>query len=166
MGGESAPFPVRSHARGRSLRLALLPLCMGVVACGVAAPAVRAAAGPQAPERAGQEPGVWGTIAPGPEHVVAPDRVLHEDRIGRAQHVLLELVGAEGQGFCGLWRDTRDGNAGLYFGRLDASGHPREEERPLYSICSAGRELEPTLALSAQGTGGFAWYSSGTVIKR
>jgi hypothetical protein len=120
------------------------------------------ASGAQRPEgQVPQEPGVIGTVAPQPGEIVLDATLLHEDRVGRAQHVLAELAGASGAGFAGIWRDTRDGNAGLYFGRLDALGHSLEKERPAYATGSAGREVEPSIALGPDG-GALAWYSSGS----
>lgn len=109
-----------------------------------------------------QDPGIYGSVRPQLADVVLPDTLVHGDLEGRAMHQLLDVAGAPGHGFVGIWRDMRDGNAGLYFGRVDQAGSALEPERALYPEGSSSRELEPAIALSSQGNGAFVWYSSGS----
>ncbi|HUR27042.1 MAG TPA: hypothetical protein VM509_02555 [Planctomycetota bacterium] len=118
------------------------------------------------PDTLPQELGVYGTVRPGLGDVRLADRPVHSDVGGRAAHQLIDLAGSDGHGFAAIWRDGRDGNAGLYFGRLDATGEPLEPERALYPEGSAWRELEPAIALSPRGDGAFVWYSSGSPVQR
>ncbi len=109
-----------------------------------------------------QDPGIYGSVRPQLADVLLADTLVHDDREGRALHQLLDVAGEPGHGFVGVWRDMRDGNAGLYFGRLDSAGSALEPERALYPEGSSSRELEPAIALSPQGNGAFVWYSSGS----
>ncbi len=124
------------------------------------------AAPPQAEaDTLAQDPGIYGTAHPQVGDIVLAETLVHTDREGRASHQLLDLVGVPGHGFAAVWRDMRDGNAGLYFGRLDPEGRPLEAERALYPEGTTYRELEPAIALSARGNGAFVWYSSGISLQ-
>jgi hypothetical protein len=112
------------------------------------------------PDTLRQEPGVYGTVRPEVGDVLLQDTLVHTDREGRAQHAFAGLAGSAGHCFAGVWRDMRDGNAGLYFGRLGLDGEPLEPERALYAQGSSARELEPAIALSPGGRGAFVWFSS------
>lgn len=105
--------------------------------------------------------GELGTVAPQPPDVVAEDAPVHQDTHGRAQHQLQALAGRDGAGFAAVWRDTRDGNMGLYFARIGLDGRLREAERPVYARGSSSREVEPCVAVGEGCSGGLAWFSSG-----
>lgn len=84
------------------------------------------------------------------------DFPIHQETHGGARQELLDVSGSEA-GFAGLWRDTRDGNLGLYFGCLDRQGQPAPFQRAIHEPSTA-RELEPAIAFGPGGVGAVAWY--------
>ncbi len=104
-----------------------------------------------------QEDGEMGYVAPQAVDVIAPDAPVHSDTTGTAAHELLELAGSASGGFAAVWRDGRDGNMGLYFARVGPDGAPREPDRPFYVTARSSRQLDPTIALNANGAGAFGW---------
>jgi hypothetical protein len=131
-------------------------------------PAGTQAPAAQAPELAPQieadtlpQPvGVYGTVFAQVGDVRCADLLLHEDTQGRAPKQLLEVCASSGHGFAAVWRDLRDGHAGLYFGRLDLDGNLLEPERALYPAGSSAREVEPAIALAPRGNGALVWHTS------
>jgi hypothetical protein len=89
--------------------------------------------------------------------VIAVDRPVHEDREGRAMHALLDVVGVAGQGWVMSWRDTRNGNVGLYLARVGLDGRLREPERPFPFHGAAFREVDPVVAAGPGLAGAVAW---------
>jgi len=112
------------------------------------------------PDTLPQLTGAWGIVLPTVQDARSADLLVHEDASGRAQKQLLDLAGSAEHGFAAVWRDLRDGHAGLYFGRVGRAGEALEAERALYPTGSASREIEPAIALSSHGHGAFVWHTS------
>ncbi len=93
-----------------------------------------------------QEEGVVGRVVKDVQDVIALDKPVHEDQSGRALHLLLDVAGVAGEGWALSWRDTRNGNLGLFLGRLALDGTLREPERPFPIHGAAFRELDPAMA--------------------
>jgi hypothetical protein len=84
------------------------------------------------------------------------DFPVHQETHGGARQELIDLSGSEA-GYAGLWRDTRDGNLGLYFCTLDRQGQATPFQRAIHEPSTA-RELEPAIAFGPGGVGAVAWY--------
>lgn len=100
-------------------------------------------------------PGTFGTYAPDAAARLFPDTTVHTDTEGGTVQELQALAGAEG-GYSALWRDHRDGLAGLYLARLG----PRAERRGPEDVVHrpyAGRRLQPDLAIAQDGSGAVVW---------
>src|SRR5262245_36577187 len=118
------------------------------------------------PSRSGheaiQEPeaGAFGQVAAAPAEVRLRDGIVHQDDRGGAIQVLQALCGAPepgtGVGFAAIWRDHRDGMAGLYMARFSPTGEILEPERPIH-MPHAGRRFDPAVAIAPDGSGAVMW---------
>lgn len=100
-------------------------------------------------------PGTFGTYPPAASQRLFPDTTVHTDTEGGTVQELMGLCGAEG-GYSALWRDHRDGLAGLYLARLG----PRAERRGPEDVVHrphAGRRLQPDLVVAPDGAGAVVW---------
>ena len=93
-----------------------------------------------------------------------PDLPIHDDSHGGAQQRLLQLSGSPA-GFAAVWQDGRDGNAGIYLGRLDPKGALNPIQRAIHPP-GTGREREPSLVLGGDGRGAVTWLSQNHLLKR
>ena len=92
------------------------------------------------------------------------DLLVHDDQHGGADQQLESLVGGPA-GVAAVWRDGRNGNAGLYLGLIDRNGEHRPVQRAIHAP-SSGRELHPGLAVSSDGRGAAVWFSQNHLRER
>ena len=106
----------------------------------------------------GMELGELGTVYPQPADVISEDALVNQDEIGGAQQELLSLAGMS-EGFAGVWRDTRNGNLGLFLGLLDPAGERLAEERSVNQPLTS-RQFSPAVAIGPGLLGGVVWFLS------
>jgi len=104
----------------------------------------------------GMELGELGTIYPQPADVISEDALVNQDETGGAHQELLSLAGTP-EGYAGVWRDTRNGNMGLYLGLLDPAGERMAEERSVNEPLTS-RQFSPAVAIGPDLLGGVAWF--------
>jgi hypothetical protein len=105
------------------------------------------------------DPGRLGTIYPQPASILVDDEIVHLESHGGCEQTLRELAADPGGGFGAVWQDVRNGNLGLYFGRLDARGAVQPGEAPVNPPFTS-RQFEPALAFAASSGGAVAWFST------
>lgn len=102
------------------------------------------------------ETGELGTIYPQPSDVIVDDTLVHQDETGGIDQTLEALVGGPA-GYAAVWIDGRDGNRGLYAGRLGAGGRRTVAEQPVNPPVTT-RQFHPAIAMSPAGNGGVVWF--------
>lgn len=108
-----------------------------------------------------QENGTPGTIPPQATDIVTHDAPIHSDTQGTAQKELLDVAGTAAAGYAAAWRDGRDGNLGLYLGVVGPDGQPIGKDRSANAQGRSSRQLDPALALAADGSGAVVWRDAG-----
>jgi hypothetical protein len=100
-------------------------------------------------------PGTFGTYTPEAAQKRFADTTVHTDTHGGTVQELQALSGAAG-GYSVLWRDHRDGLAGLYLARLGPRAERRGPEEVVHRPY-AGRRLQPDLVVAPSGAGAVVW---------
>ncbi|MEM7309833.1 MAG: hypothetical protein AAF682_24365 [Planctomycetota bacterium] len=103
------------------------------------------------------ETGEYPTVHPQASGARSDAGPVHGDKTGGCDQTLLTVRGAWEGGFAAVWQDERQGNAGLFVGRIRADGSLGQPEEPISEQVGTARELQPAVAATADGTGAFVW---------
>ena len=131
----------------------------------VALGAALAAPQGQLPERRAVETGTPGERAPEVRDTLLGPEPVHQDAEGSCEQQLLALAGSPDGGFGAIWKDTRQGNLGLYLGLVNAQGKVKGSEVPIYPSLGTARQLQPDLCFTAGLAGMLTWRSGVAPLK-